>query len=93
MLNVMASSNAIRHGCMWLKIKSIIRIYDGMLSLNGFFPQLFERLVRICMHAHTTITPFMHDLHIACKNMLISHNFMMHANACCTCNLISTCTK
>ena len=25
--------------------------------------------------------------------MLISHNFMMHANACCTCNLISTCTK
>ena len=25
--------------------------------------------------------------------MLISHNFMMHANACCTCSLISTCIK
>ena len=45
------------------------------------------------MQAHTTITPFMHDLDIACKNVLISYNFMMHANACCTCNLISTCTK
>ena len=44
------------------------------------------------MHAHTTITPFMHDLDIACKNVLISHNFMMHAYACCTCSLISTCT-
>ena len=31
------------------------------------------------MHAHTTITPFMHDLDIACKNVLISHNFMMLA--------------
>ena len=51
---------------------------------------LFEHQVRICMHVHTTITPFMHDLDIACKNVLISHNFMMHANACCTCNLIST---
>ena len=40
------------------------------------------------MHAHTTITPFMYDLDIACKNVLISHNFMMHANACCTCNHI-----
>ena len=53
---------------------------------------LFERQVRIYMHAHTTITLFMHDLDIACKNVLISHNFMMHAHACCTCNLISTCT-
>ena len=43
----------------------------------------------VYMHAHTTITPFMHDLDLACKNVLISHNFMMHVNACCTCNLIS----
>ena len=41
------------------------------------------------MHAHT---PFMHDLDIACKNVLISHYFMMHAYACCACNLISVCT-
>ena len=49
--------------------------------------------MRVCMHAHTTITPFMHELDIACKNVLISHSSMMHAYACCTCNLISPCTK
>ena len=31
------------------------------------------------MHAHTTITPFMHDLDIACKNVLISHSMHMLA--------------
>ena len=42
---------------------------------------------------HTTVTTFMHDLDIACKNVMIIHNSMMHAYASCTCNLISTCTK
>ena len=27
----------------------------------------FERQVHTCMYAHTTITPFMHDLDIACR--------------------------
>ena len=50
----------------------------------------FER--HVCIYTQLLLH-FMHDLDIACKNVLISHNFMMHANACCTCNLISTCTK
>ena len=40
------------------------------------------------MHAHTTVMPFMHELHMACKNVLISYSSMMHAYACCTCNHI-----
>ena len=51
------------------------------------FNSLNTKCVYACMPI-TTITPFMHDLDIACKNVLISHNFMMHANACCTCNHI-----
>ena len=40
------------------------------------------------MHAHTTVMPFIHELHIACKNVLISYSSMMHAYACCTSNHI-----
>ena len=46
-------------------------------------------LVRIILHAYT----FMHDLELACKNVLISHNSMMHAYVCSLCNLISTSTR
>ena len=53
---------------------------------------LNECQVCICMHAHTTVTPFVQELDIACKNVLISHNSMMHVYACCTCNLINPCT-
>ena len=49
----------------------------------------YERQVCVCVHVHTTVTPFVHELDIACKNVLISHSSMMR---CCTCSLISTCT-
>ena len=39
---------------------------------------LFERQVSVCLYAHTTVAPFMHDLDIVCKNVL---------------TLISTCTN
>ena len=52
---------------------------DGMSQGNQCLINSFERQVLICMHAHTTVTPFMHDLDIACKNVLISHSSMMHA--------------
>ena len=38
-----------------------------------------------CTHNHYTIHA------TACKNVLISDNFMIYENDCCTCNLISTC--
>ena len=54
---------------------------------------LFGPQVSICMHACThTVTPFMHELDFACK-YVFRHNSMMHAYACCTCKLISPCTR
>ena len=60
--------------------------------MNGF-NSLNAKCVYACMHAHTTVTPFMHELDIACKNVLTSHSSMIHAHTCCTCNLVSPCTK
>ena len=42
--------------------------------------------MRACTHnpLHYSCT----ELYIVCKNVLISHNWMMHAYASCTCNLI-----
>ena len=37
---------------------------------------------------HTTVRYCMHELDIACKHVLISHDSMIHAYACCTCNLM-----
>ena len=67
--------------------------YKSAINYRQYTVKVFTSLNTKCVYActHTTITPFMHDLDIACKNVLISHNFMMHANACCTCNLKSTC--
>ena len=37
------------------------------------------KCVYVCMHEHTAVTPFMHDLDIVRKNVLIRHNSIMHA--------------
>ena len=85
------------HGAYLLEIELHPTAYhpqsNGLVEkFHKHLNSLNTRCVYAC-DAHTTITPFMHDLDIACKNVLISHNFMMHANACGTCNLINTCTK
>ena len=43
--------------------------------------------VNVCMHIHTQ------PLKTSIRKKCVDHkSFMMHANACCTCNFISTCT-
>ena len=69
--------------------------YISAINYRQYTVKVINSLNAKCVYASMHTQPLlhsMHDLGIACKNVSISHNFMMHANACCTCNLISTCT-
>ena len=83
--------------CVCFHVSIYLYMFDCELCIFFYGVQLEQKLHWLqsrlnckgkrMIHAHTTVTPFVHELDIACKNVLISHNSMMLAA------LVSSCTK